>query len=537
MPFVCIHCRSEIDPKFRACPFCGEPITEFLRRHLDAPVDGKYQILSRLGVGGMGEVYKALHVHLNALRVLKIMRPSIATDPGAHERFLREARMATRIHHPSVAALYDFSTFEDGSRYMVWEYIEGTNLHEMLDERGPLSPRYAAELAIQALSGLEAIHRAGIVHRDISPENLMITRDDEGHERVKIIDLGIAKQWSNESDEKTKTGMFVGKWKYCSPEHLGMLEAGGRIDARADLYSFGIVLYEMLTGAPPFQSDTPHGYLMLHASETPKALRETNPTVAASPQLEAVIFRALEKDRDRRFASAREFSRAIEEVLPSLSTEPGATPKAVAVEVTEEPTRSPRNEQETLAMSRGGLPAAVSISDSQLAETIETGESVRPKASAFEKVLSKPPVIDAPAPTPRNWKRLAALLIGGAILIAAAFVAIRVIGNREGTQPLPSPSPIPIATAHLGLNAFPWGEVTSIRNTDSGQHIEMKTPLVTPAPIDLAPGRYEITMRNPAFPRPVIQSIEVRAGDDRTITLTFTDPSQAALPRFDEGTR
>ena len=181
MAFFCIHCKSEVDPKFKACPYCGEAITDFLRRHLETPIDGKYQILSRLGIGGMGEVYKVLHIHLNSIRVIKLMRANISTDPGAHERFLREARLATKIHHPNVATLFDFSTLDDGSRYMVWEHIEGTNLHELIDQRGPLSPKYAARLSIQALLGLEAIHRAGIVHRDISPENLMITRDDEGN--------------------------------------------------------------------------------------------------------------------------------------------------------------------------------------------------------------------------------------------------------------------------------------------------------------------------------------------------------------------
>src|SRR5947208_9534545 len=182
MPFFCIHCRSEIDPKFKACPFCGEPITDFLRRHLEAPIDGKYKILSRLGVCGMGEVYKVLHVHLSAIRVIKLMRATIANEAGAHDRFLREARLATKINHPNVAALYDFSTLQDASRYMVWEYIEGINLHELIESRGPLSPRYAARLAIEALLGLEAIHRAGIVHRDVSPENIMIARDEEGEE-------------------------------------------------------------------------------------------------------------------------------------------------------------------------------------------------------------------------------------------------------------------------------------------------------------------------------------------------------------------
>src|SRR5215210_2168097 len=317
MPFFCIHCKSEIDSKYKACPYCGEPITDFLRRYLETPLDGKYQILARLGIGGMGEVYKVLHIHLNAIRVVKLMRASIASEEGADQRFLREARLATKIQHPNVAALYDFSTLDDGTRYMVWEYIEGINLHELIETRGPLSPRYAAKLASDALLGLEAVHRAGIVHRDISPENIMIAREEDGEEHVKIIDLGIAKQWGDEGSAKTQTGMFVGKWKYCSPEHLGMLEAGDRIDGRADLYSFGIVLYEMLTGVPPFQADTPHEYLLLHSSERPRALREVNPAATASPELEALLFRALEKDRRNRFATARDFARALQEILPT----------------------------------------------------------------------------------------------------------------------------------------------------------------------------------------------------------------------------
>ncbi len=377
MPFYCIHCRSEIDPKFKACPFCGEPITDFLRRHLEAPVDNKYQILSRLGVGGMGEVYKVLHVDLNAIRVIKLMRSTIATDPGAHERFLREARLATKIHHPNVAALYDFSTLEDGSRYMVWEYIEGINLHELIESRGPLSPRYAAKLAIEALLGLDAVHRAGIVHRDISPENIMIARDEEGEEHVKIIDLGIAKQWGDEG-EKTKTGMFVGKWKYCSPEHLGMLDGNERIDGRADLYSFGIVLYEMLTGVPPFQADTPHAYLVLHSSERPRALREVNPSVTASAELEALLFRALEKKRSNRFATAREFAQALQRILPSLDDTPGAPPPPPpAVEVTAEPTRLAAREVGTVAGAQAATLKTLAIDP--MAATLKTIEVATPQ--------------------------------------------------------------------------------------------------------------------------------------------------------------
>ena len=476
-----------------------------MRRYADSPLDGKYQILARLGVGGMGEVYKALHIHLNALRVIKLMRSGIANDQGAHERFLREARMATRIHHPNVAALFDFATLEDGTHYMVSEYIEGINLHELINERGPLSPRYAATLAVQALMGLDAIHRAGIVHRDVSPENLMVTRDDEGNEIVKIIDLGIAKQWGDTTESKTKTGMFVGKWKYCSPEHLGIVNEGERIDGRADIYSFGIVLYEMLTGVPPFQADTPHRYLMMHASEQPKSLQQTNPTTTASPEPEALIFRALEKDRNKRFATAREFGKAIEALIPTLDDKPGALPVLpTASELTAEPTRpSVDVRAPTLPDLATTVKTVKGVDQPLLARTID--EPMRPRSSVWPSVI-----------------------------MAAALIAVIIGIALWQRRPAPPPAkPVVAARAHLGINAFPWGEVTAIRNVGSGETVAMSAPVVTPAPIELAPGTYEITLTNPKYPQPLRRTVSLRPGEEQAINVTFVDPSSVSLPRFD----
>jgi serine/threonine protein kinase len=522
MPFFCIHCKSDVDPKFKACPYCGEPITDFLRRYLEHPVDGKYQILSRLGIGGMGEVYKVLHVHLNAIRVIKLMRANIATDPGAHERFQREARLATKIQHPNVAALFDFSTLEDGSMYMVWEYIEGINLHELIAERGPLSPRYAAQLASQALHGLEAIHRAGIVHRDVSPENLMITHGDDSEERVKIIDLGIAKSGSGE-DDKTKTGMFVGKWKYCSPEHLGMLPAGERIDGRADLYSFGIVLYEMLTGVPPFQADTPHAYLMMHASQPPKPLRDANPGVTASPELEAIIRHALEKDRTRRFQSAREFAQAIDRVAPSLSASAGAPPPPARVaQKTDEATReSPPDVRN----------AGTVVSIASEAPTMVTTTPALPIARKpiGEKQLDRV-TIGAPAPVQQKKSRAPLIAVIAAIL--ALIAAGAWILMRPKVVPAPEKPVAAVAPAHLGINAFPWAEVTTIRNVDNGQTVELAKQMVTPVPIDLAPGRYEVTLSNPNFSAPIKKVVSVAAGAEQTLNVQFTDPATVTMPDF-----
>ncbi len=482
----------------------------------------------------MGEVYKALHVHLNALRVLKLMRANIANDPGSHERFLREARLATRIHHPNVAALFDFSTLGDDAHYMVWEYIEGINLHELIVEKGPLSPRYAARLAIQALHGLDAIHRAGIVHRDISPENLMITRDEEGEEHVKIIDLGIAKQSKEEGDAKTKTGMFVGKWKYCSPEHLGMLPAGERIDGRADLYSFGIVLYEMLTGVPPFQADTPHRFVMLHASVPPRALRSVNPSVTASAELEAAIFKSLEKDRNQRYATAREFARALETLLPSLDDTPGAPPPLpVMSELTEEPTR---------VSAQAVAPRATTLAE--IPSTIQTQAPKPPPQNFANVAISRTPVETASSRMVSPPRRRTAWIVGMLAAVIAAIAAGVMVMRKPATVPANSTvtveqphvattAPIALAQGHVGINAFPWANVTSIRNLDNGATVELQGPLVTPAPIDLAPGRYEITLSNPAFRQSVTQTVEVRANKESTVTARFEDPAQVALPRFE----
>ncbi|MDQ6799991.1 MAG: serine/threonine protein kinase [Acidobacteriota bacterium] len=316
MPFRCVRCHAEIERAFKACPHCGEPVTDFLRRYADEPVDGKYRIIERLGAGGMGEVYKVEHVFLKAVRVIKVIRPQISEDADAHERFLREAQLATKVQHPNVATLHDFSALPDGSHYMVWEFIDGENLAQVIRKRGVIAPAYAIRLAIQALNGLDAVHRAGIIHRDISPENLMITRGEQPDERVKLIDLGVAKM--DEGDyAATRTGIFVGKLRYSSPEQLGFLTEGQKLDGRADLYSLAIVIYEMLTGRPPFEATSPHQYILHHSQDT--KVQSLDLTRIPAP-LQPVLARALERDRTKRYATAREFADALEAVAPSLPT-------------------------------------------------------------------------------------------------------------------------------------------------------------------------------------------------------------------------
>jgi len=292
-------------------------------------LDGKYEILTRLGGGGMGDVFKAQHVHLNVFRCIKVMKESMLADEGYRQRFLREARLATQIHHPNIAVVHDFF-IGDGGSYMVTEFIDGTTVRQWgRTNGGPYPLALAADIAVQVLSGLDHIHRRGLLHRDISADNVMLSYDEDGSLIAKIIDLGIAKDVNTPSSEMaTQAGMLIGNPKYMSPEQLGSIEDGEQLDGRADLYALGVVLYEMLLGVPPFASETPQGYIMKHLTQPPRRFRDAKPDGDWSATLEAVVLRALEKDRRRRFADAREMSAALQ---PFLSAPPGTlTREAVA---------------------------------------------------------------------------------------------------------------------------------------------------------------------------------------------------------------
>ncbi len=467
MSFQCIRCHAEIDRIFKACPHCGEPVTDFLRRYLEEPVDGKYRIVERLGAGGMGEVYKVEHVFLRSTRVIKVIRPQISGSEDAHERFLREAQLATRVQHPNVATLHDFSALPDGSHYMVWEFIEGENLAQVIHRRGVLPPGEAIGLAVQALAGLEAIHRAGIIHRDISPENLMITRDG----LVKIIDLGVAK--SDEGDYAvTRTGIFVGKLRYASPEHLGFLAEGEKIDGRADLYSMAVVLVEMLTGKPPFEATTPHQYILHHSRDTSVQSLDLSALPGGS-ELQGVLRQALEHDRSKRFGSAREFAAALDRLAGTLTT----------------------------------------ISDDQtLRLTPPSGTTIRtevPQAPATQTATIRTEVPQAPAaPTvvePQQRRSSTIVVVVIVLLIAvAAMIAVAVVAWRMWPRPAAVVTSTIAATAPKPMPAQPATTTVEVVPPPPVPQPEPETPVtatVAPAP-KKTPARAETERESQPQPAP-----------------------------------
>jgi serine/threonine-protein kinase len=272
-------------------------------------IEGKYEILGKLREGGMGAIYKVRHRLLDEVRVIKLMRPQFLEDEELKARFLREARLAIKLRHTNIAQLYDFTIDEeDGTALIVMEFIDGKTLEDLLTG-GPPPLGLTLEIAQQSLRALGYLHGKGLIHRDISPDNLMITRDAEGQLLVKLIDLGIAKILGG-GEGLTQTGTFLGKVRYASPEQFSADGTAG-VDVRGDLYSFGIVLYELLTGRYPIPGKDPSSLIAGHLFRPPLDFAESDPDGRLSPGLRAAVLRALAKSAGERFATAQDFSRAL----------------------------------------------------------------------------------------------------------------------------------------------------------------------------------------------------------------------------------
>jgi serine/threonine-protein kinase len=267
---------------------------------IDTLFDGRYRIQRKLGAGGMADVYLAEDQELGRRVAIKILNGRHANDDQFIERFRREAKNAAALNHPNIVSIYDRGEAED-TYYIAMEFLDGRTLKELVVSRGAAPINVAIEYARQILLALRFAHRHGIVHRDIKPHNVLV--DAEG--RVKVTDFGIARAGTS---QMTETGSIVGTAQYLSPEQA----RGGEVDPRSDLYSLGVVLYELLTGKTPFDGETPVEIAMKHLSNAPKPPSKLRPDVP--PELDKVVLRALAKDPNDRYQSADEMEADLERV-------------------------------------------------------------------------------------------------------------------------------------------------------------------------------------------------------------------------------
>ncbi len=267
-------------------------------------IDDQYEIVAKIKEGGMGEIYKVRHRLLDELRVVKVLHPELVGDRELNERFAREARAAIQLRHPNIVQIFDFTLDETGAGLIVMEYIRGTDLKQLIARPELPSIALTVEIACQGLRALGYLHRHGFVHRDISPDNLMLTVDVEGRPLVKIIDLGIAKRRGSDQ-QLTASGIFLGKFRYSSPEHFGA-QGSGAIEARSDLYTFGLVLYELLTGHYPIPGESTSQLIAGHLFQEPRDFSETDPESRIPELLRQAVLKTLAKEPGERFANAEE---------------------------------------------------------------------------------------------------------------------------------------------------------------------------------------------------------------------------------------
>jgi hypothetical protein len=307
---VCPECGNHFAAELETCPADGARLA--LPATAVDPLIGqlladRYRVLRTIGEGGMGRVYLAEHERMGRLSAVKVMSPAMAATPEAISRFNREASNASRILQPNVAAIYDFGETTDGTLYLAMEFVEGETLSSLLQREAPLLPVRAAELTGQIADGLHAAHHLGIVHRDLKPDNIIVTKHLDGREWVKIVDFGIAKTVQKNDQTVTSLGVAIGTPEYMSPEQL----AGDVVDARTDIYSLALVLFNMLTGVLPHPVMTSRQSLVQRLTAAPRALAEVRPNVAWPPRLQKVLDRALAPEADERYGNVGDFARDV----------------------------------------------------------------------------------------------------------------------------------------------------------------------------------------------------------------------------------
>lgn len=314
----CTACQKTYSTEHDVCPTDQTRLQVAHELQSGMIIRNKYQIMERIGIGGMGLVYRGRHLTFNELCAIKIVNDDIAGNANFLQRFQTEAMVTRKLRHPNAVRVDDFDYTEDGRPFIVMELVEGKNVSEILQAEGALAVPRAVRIARQVGQAIGVAHKLGIVHRDLKPGNIILTTDDQGQEIAKVLDFGIAKlreAAGEDRPEMTMTGMVVGTPLYMSPEQFLGKKAGGEVDGRTDIYSLGVVLYQMITAQLPFEAETPYALMLQHLQTSARPPHELKPELHIPAALSQVILKAMEKAREQRFQTAEDFVGALDQAM------------------------------------------------------------------------------------------------------------------------------------------------------------------------------------------------------------------------------
>jgi len=305
--FACIYCHKEHPRETSLCPETSRPLSP-VHKLSSTVIEGKLRIEKLIGEGGMGVIYESVHLEIGRRFAVKFLNPALGQSKDAYNRFRREAKAAAIVSHKNIVDVVDVGLTADGLPFIVMQYLEGEDLQKRVAGTGSLAIREAAGIIAQALEGLEAVHSAGIIHRDLKPENIFLARQSGGSEIVKILDFGVSKLTASKdlSMETTSSGQLLGTPYYTSPEQA---EGKSAVDHRVDLYSAGVIFYEMITGRLPF-SNTAYGKLLLEIASIP--VPDPRLFIPDLPDdIRAFVLKSMAKSPLERFQSASEMLAAL----------------------------------------------------------------------------------------------------------------------------------------------------------------------------------------------------------------------------------
>ncbi|MGB7280815.1 MAG: protein kinase [Candidatus Acidiferrum sp.] len=366
---ICPTCQRSYPTAFAICPQDGARLTEPLEWSEGTIIRGKYRIVGKIGEGGMGAVYKATHMHFNEACALKVMAPSLMNDTGLVKRFGREAIIARKLRHRNAVKVEDFDETEDGRPFIVMEFIEGQSLKTLMNAHGPLPVSRTCSIIKQAAAALEAAHELGLVHRDIKPDNIVLVFS-HGEEVAKVLDFGIAKirgaQSSAPGMALTATGMVIGTPPYMSPEQAKGSDSD-ELDGRSDIYSLGVLMYQMLTGALPLKADTPLNMLFAQIQTPPTPIYEAGRGLSIPAAVGSLVMKCLEKDPAHRPQTGRDLIVALELCEREVQAIPGNSPHSKAMKDFSESTTV----SDTPARATGGITPVNSVASADEA-TVRT---------------------------------------------------------------------------------------------------------------------------------------------------------------------